>query len=362
MQTPVTVVIIRSPSYSGTTWINILLGCHEDAFALGPANRVLSMLEDPSDTGDKACRVHGETCTFWPQFFKNYDRSGNFYVQLAAATGKRVIVTNNPYTGEAASAHLDHPQVKTRYVNVVRDGRAIVASYLKYHPEADLLETVRDWFAPFAETLPFDPDNHADLSVTYESVVSDQKSFIEAAGSFLGLQYPERFFRFWEFEHHAAAGNPGPLGTIRRHLGRPFAGVDTEESERRYQQLLSDPQTPRLDASWESELGRRDRLIFDHFAGATNERWGYRRDRFNVSEVREFQRLIGESPQSSTPTPAEVQPTPLPPLLREALRPHSLRTEGLHLRPGQVKKLGRNIVAVYLAAVVVVAIVAGLLF
>ena len=38
--TPIRVVVIESLSYSGTTWLNLVLGAHRDAFALGPADRL----------------------------------------------------------------------------------------------------------------------------------------------------------------------------------------------------------------------------------------------------------------------------------------------------------------------------------
>lgn len=37
---PPKVVVIRSVSYAGTTWINLLLGSHPSALYLGPPERI----------------------------------------------------------------------------------------------------------------------------------------------------------------------------------------------------------------------------------------------------------------------------------------------------------------------------------
>jgi len=45
---PVTVVLIESISYTGTTWINFVLGSHERALPLGPADRALQNVDEPA--------------------------------------------------------------------------------------------------------------------------------------------------------------------------------------------------------------------------------------------------------------------------------------------------------------------------
>jgi len=285
----VTVVNIESLSYSGTTWINLLLGCHPRAMALGPPNRVVDLFYEGSSDGHDACRVHAEQCTFWPRFFAQADRSRNFFVQVAELCERDIIVINNAFGGGRAAAELRHPDIMVKRVGVVRDGRAILASYGKYHPESDFLDTITQWFCPFAASVPYERANPDVLSVRYEDVVCDQRGFIDKAGRFIGIEYPQDFVRFWAFPHHLIGCNPGPLALIQRHLGVAFRGVNREEQEQRYQRLLRDPHDVRVDERWKEELGIRDRLVFDFFAGGYNEAWGYERDRFTLSEIRRFQ-------------------------------------------------------------------------
>jgi hypothetical protein len=335
----VTVVVIRSASYTGTTWVNLLLACHPRAFALGPPQHVLEkQVESGADAGGAICKVHHGECPFWPEFLANYDRAGNFYVQLADASGKDVIVLNNPYGGTDAERHLDHPDVLVREIAVVRDGRAILRSYGRYHPEADFVTSVREWFAPFAESFAFDRDDPDALAVTYEEIVRDQRAFLDRAGAFIGIEYPENALRFWEFEHHPIAGNGGTMGLLRRHLGKPFVGTDKEYREERYQRMLETPEQPVHDERWREEWGERDRLLFDHYAGAINARWGYERDRFSAEALAALHADLGDAASAPVPVPPPVA-SALPPGpkvgLCGALAPRRIREHGLHLAPRQ---------------------------
>jgi hypothetical protein len=81
----VTIVAINSLSYTGTTWLNAVLGSHPRSFALGPPKRVY---EKRGSGWDDACLVHGDACPFWPVFHRNYDPKRNFFLQLAEASDR----------------------------------------------------------------------------------------------------------------------------------------------------------------------------------------------------------------------------------------------------------------------------------
>ena len=135
----VRVVVVRSLSFTGTTWLNLVLGSHPRAFTLGPPDRVMNL---PPDAAADACRVHGERCAFWTDFFRQRHADANFFVQLAEFADRDVIVINNPLPHGAAQA-LDHPQIETRPIHMIRDGRAIAASYRRKYPDTPFLDAVR---------------------------------------------------------------------------------------------------------------------------------------------------------------------------------------------------------------------------
>jgi len=352
---PVTVVLIRSLSYTGTTWINALLGCHARALAIGPPNRAYECYRDG---WDDLCRIHGPACTLWPALHETFDPDGNLYLQLADHTGKDVIVINNPYPANKSSRDLEHPDVLVRKVRIVRDGRAVCNSYTRHHPESDFLEAVCDWFLPAAEPFPFDEQDPDVLCLRYEDVVRDPAGAMARAGTFLDLQYSDRFHRYWEFDHHFAAANPGLCATIRRlQTGRPLSGENGDFYEGLCARLEAAPEQPVLDERWTRELSDRERFVFDYYAGDVNERWGYERDRFTTGQVRQFTSELQARPRDSRP--------PLTARLgrRRDRLGRLVRTlaDDLPISPRRTKQLALLLAAVYVLSVAAAALAGWLL-
>ncbi len=358
MKPPVKIVIIHSLSFTGTTWINTLLGCHERAFAMGPPDRVVNL----RDKGwDDACRVHGETCRFWPDFYRKYDKKKNFFLQLADAAQKDYLIINNPILRGAAEKELDSPDVVVKDIYVVRDGRAVSASYCRHYPESDFYDAVKDWFMPSAVNFPFDPDNPDAMSVRYEDVVGDQHAFMRDAGRFLGLEYPEHFYKFWEFDHHITAGNAGTISMIRRFQeGRNFGIKERDFYEGEYQRLKDEPDKPMVDERWREELGERELFLFDHFCGAVNHRWGYPRDKFTVSQMECFLNEIQRA-EGKLPPPALAQNSSKRKSIKEQLHLSVLRSEGLRLEPSQIKSLFLPCLISYITSLFLVSLITYLL-
>jgi len=282
----ITVVDIRSLSYTGTTWINVLLGCHEKAFALGPPDR---FFDRSKWTSQNLCRVHQANCQFWPDFLEKYDPSNNLFVELAKYSGKDIILINNPSLGGKAERHLKDSRVKVMRLYLVRDGRAVVCSYIRKNPKIDFYDAVKEWYLPairgFLTHYPCPPND----TFTYEDITSNQSGFIKAIGSRLGIKYPDNFYRFWEFDHHIIAGNRSVYGLIG-YLGqqRSFAFKDSEFYLGQAERLRCHAEAPIRDERWRDELGPREQYIFDYFCGEFNARMGYLRENFEENESRCF--------------------------------------------------------------------------
>lgn len=302
---PPKVVVIRSLSFTGTTWINVLLGCHPRAFALGSPDRVLGLYDEG---WEDACRVHGPECSFWPAFHEAYDPTGNFYRQLAAFAQRDVIIVNNPVRGGKGEKDLYHPDVILKHVHVVRDGRAVCRSYVRNNPGIDFYHAVKDWFLPSGQAFEFDKQDPDVLCVRYEDLVQDQFAAIQRFGRFLDLDYPDNFYKFWEFDNHVTSGNASVYGMIRRFQdGKPFSGKKKDFYEQAYERLRRNPEKPVYDARWKEDLSRRELFLFDYFCGPINERWRYPRDTFTTGEFRQFSAEMTESP-AALPEGAEVRP------------------------------------------------------
>ncbi|MFT4561413.1 MAG: hypothetical protein ACI9BW_001154 [Gammaproteobacteria bacterium] len=359
MNKPVTVVVIRSLSYTGTTWFNAVLGSHQRAFAHGPPDRTFKMRREP--TGE-SCRIHGLDCPFWSSFWATFDADKNYYLQLAAHADRDVIVINNPIPTEAG-AELRHRDIIVKSIYLIRDGRALAASYRRHTKDASYLDAVTQFLWPSFGQFYFDPDNTEKLSLRYEDVLSDPATALGQVSEFLGFEYPSKALRFWEYEHHLSAGNAGTIA-----LAKIGAGIELSDFRRRefYEQQFQEMQVKGpsafADDAWSVELTNRERFIFDLLWGATNEAFGYERDRFNLREVAGFSdelrhslahESVNEGAAQALLANLEMQPsiakvaTNEPELrlsVREQLRWANLRTRGLNLSPLQVKLLGLKVI------------------
>ena len=272
-------------------------------------------------------------------FSENMKGAKIFSLQLAEISNKEFIIINNPIVHGLADKALNSPDILLKHVYVVRDGRAVCASYCRHHPDSDFYDVVKDWFRPSAINYPFDNSNPDVMAVRYEDVVRNQKDFIMDAGRFIGLEYPENFFKFWEFNHHITAGNAGTIRMISRFQnGKQFGSKNRDFYEGEYQRLKEQPEKPIVDERWKDELGERELFIFDYFCGAINEQWGYTRDRFNVSQIECFKNEI-EQAMGELPPPVAEHVSGTGKNLKEQLNFSTLRSEGLTLRPYHLKVL-----------------------
>lgn len=351
MDTPVTVVVIQSLSYTGTTWLNYVLGSHPDIFGLGPADRPFALSRAEAGT---ACRVHGEACPFWPRFYETWDEGKNFFVHLAETSGKRIIVTNNPLPTGAGTA-LAHPRLDVRPIRFVRDGRAVAESFARKHPQQAFFDVVRDWLAPSFNNFAFDDADPDTLCLRYEDVLADQNGMLGRVGKFVGVSYDESALRFWEHEHHPAAGNAGPINMLRIHQGAslPPTGQTREFYQEQYDKTLADANHTFESDGWKTRLSARERFIFDMVCGEKNAELGYERDRFTIAQMRQFAAEFDVALEPGKAEAAEAPVVAAPPAPVPA--PPPVLVTAPQETPGAVATAsgsGGAVIAVVLAAMV----------
>lgn len=276
----VKVVSIFSASYTGTTWLNYVLASHPAAMYLGPYDRARQNLQQ---FGASACRIHGEGCPFWNGFLRGFDPERNFFLQLAAYSGKTHFLINNPQmNGGEYARDLKHPDIQFLPILIIRDLRAIFASKLRKSKKESAAQVLNDfvlWCAgrPLEVMQEFDP-----LPVVrYEEVRHDLVKVLENIGPGLGLEYSAEAERFWTYDHHPVAGNHGPCSFIAFHQGRPYPDfVGREHYEKQFEQINSGAAIHFNDERWRQELGPSLLRMFDIKYGEINAKMGYPRDSF----------------------------------------------------------------------------------
>lgn len=284
----VKVVVVHSLSYTGTTWINLVLGSHPCAFTLGPPDRVWKMRREG---WDDACRVHGKDCSFWPLFYREYNPDENFYLQLAKFSKSNVIVINNPSV-EHEKVELKHPDIDIKHIQLARDGKYVALSYSK-HMKVDFFDAVVSYVRLELASFKFEQESEDVLALHYEKVLAKQRYFLNCFREFLLLDYKDDAFHFWKHDHHITSGNAGTISFLKFYQGIPVSNFRKKQFyEEQFKQLKTQPDQTFCDDQWKKELGRRELFIFDYFCGSANKRLGYDEDAFTTSERNEYCREI----------------------------------------------------------------------
>jgi hypothetical protein len=267
------VVNVIATSYSGSTWANLILGSHSQAFSVGEMDRLRKW-------NRVFCRMHGEDCPVWNNF--QLHGGDNPFLQLHRLTGKRVFVVNNP---KLYLPDEDHPQIDVRNVLLIRDGRAILASALrKYnHIGITVWKATRGWKKALKKKQRlirrYPPGTS--LCVHYERLQDHTEDVTREICEFLGLPFESAMCRFWDHTHCFISGNIGPLLHVAQAQGmqipplpegifgdRVLPTVDLKP----YQE--QDPANYR-DERWKTELSDRQLRLFGLLAGRFNRSLGY---------------------------------------------------------------------------------------
>lgn len=262
------VVNIIASSYAGSTWLNLVLGAHPAIFSVGELDRLV-------DAGKPACKLHGNDCPFWSRV--NVRANANPFPEISRAAGNRYLVVNNTRRFLDCQSALS---IDSRFIWLVRDGRAIVASTLRKYPGRGVWRATRSWVRAIRHIQELYNSQATDRRrrVIYEQLLQDKRAQVESICRFLGLEFDERMLRYWETEHHFVGGNPGPLlavadaqatGDLHR---QPRAGYRDDLSF----YARSDPARFR-DDRWQRELTDGQLRIFALIAGRLNRALGYPR-------------------------------------------------------------------------------------
>ena len=280
------VVNIVAPSFSGATWANLVLGTHPEAFSIGEMDRIHKM-------GHAVCTLHGESCDVWSRF--DAADSENPFLQLRRLTGHRLFIVNN---SKRFLACQRAPSILSKFVFLVRDGRAVVASAVRKSPEKSIWATAGSWARTIRQKqrLLRKEDRRDIMHVVYENLRGNPAAQFEAICDFLGMTFDDQMIDYSRHPHHFLGGNVGTLSMAARAQGietlfaakhdRGIAEVKMSQSHYRLDDSgrqrqidlgyyhRSDPVSFR-DERWKAELSDWQLRVFAVRAGRLNRALGY---------------------------------------------------------------------------------------
>lgn len=274
-------VVLNSASYTGTTWLSLVLASHERGFALGNPDNLLERYQ--AGAAD-LCFVHGAACPVWQAIRQCMEQDGlSMFQAVVTATGRDVLVIANP-RAPAIRAAIGQAAEDVWEFTLLRDARALAASFRRKHPDTDIVATVERFLYAGHRFSGRPPIHEPARPIRYEDLVEDPAAMLDEIANRIGVPLDRSALAYWRHEHHATGGNGHTLSTVQRAQG-VRTPVQTEPC---YDAFLcaarSGASMVMKDRRWESELSRFDRFVVDLFCGALNARRGYPRDDFDPGE------------------------------------------------------------------------------
>ncbi|MEM1028367.1 MAG: sulfotransferase domain-containing protein [Planctomycetota bacterium] len=205
----ITVVNILAVSFTGSTWLNLMLGTHPEVASIGEFDRVAKM-DRP------ICAIHGDECPLWSRFDTQSDE--NPFLQAARLTGKRILVVNNV---RRMRKQLEDPRIDRRYILLCRDGRAYAASHLKKKPDDNIGQATWKWFREWERRLTWTiKDRHSKTRMLhFEKVSADPTETLRELCRFLDIDDQYDLSQYANAEPHFIGGNVGPVSVVARAHG-----------------------------------------------------------------------------------------------------------------------------------------------
>jgi len=272
MSEKILVINIFSFLYSGSTWVNLMLGSHPEAFSVGEIEAVCC-------GRPFICGVHGPECDLWPRF--DPTEHENPLVQISRLSGKRCLVLSNPRN---SLLWQQDARIESRFIHLIRDGRAVVASTLRKHPERRVRDCARDWKARVLDyrQLLTRLVGDAPPTVMYERLQAHTDGELRRICDAVGLDFEPNMRKFWHKDHHYPWGNRGILFAMKSRRDASASQEDLPESvhapDTRWDldyYARTDPDNF-VDERWRQELSLLQRGLFALTAGRLNLELGYR--------------------------------------------------------------------------------------
>ena len=295
------VVFILGIGRSGSTMLDLILGSHSQGFSLGEISK-LPQIYRQTPSLDAFCPVG----TFWPDHFSDEDAkqlaqglSGrrlrpymplrverwlreitgqdavfNPYTLLAARIRKGLLIDSSKYPDwiarrlEAREFRQDHLQAYV--IHAVRDGRAVLNSYLRAYPELTVDQVSHRWLNNLhaCEQLYASIPTNRRMQVRYEVLATNPESTVRQVCDFLDIRFEQNMLEYWKHDHHYIAGSRSARALIARYRQQPVAS-NTQAVHGDYYSKVD--MTIKLDQRWRQELAEEKIARFYEIIGDLNQ-------------------------------------------------------------------------------------------
>ena len=295
------VVFIMGSGHCGSTLLTLMLGSHPDCFGLGELNS----LPIHYKMGLPLCGICKEKCSFWdelnPKELKSLtavlgNTRLNKYVPLKLEKTIRKILRQDqvfkPYSylfsklkeNILIDSSKGLPWIKQKInatefssgdlegylIHLVRDGRAVVSSYLRRFKSLTVETCAEGWRERTIQKNEFYdqfPDDRKIL-VRYEKLATEPEKTLATICELLGIDFTQEMIRYWQGDHHVISGNSGVRSLIWKNKKEEIEAQLCNKNDKYYDNVGSQI---KLDLRWKEELSKEQEAVFNQIAGDINK-------------------------------------------------------------------------------------------
>lgn len=297
---PRKVLFILGIGRSGSTMLDLMLGSHSEGFSLGEISKVPEIYQR-NPTPSAFC----PNSSFWEERFTQVEArhlamglSGqrlhrliplklekavrefthtdavlNPYTLLFDKIPKSLLVDSSKYpdwVGRRLQAReFTGGRIQAYICHMVRDGRAVLNSYLRAYPNLSVRQVSQRWLdnllacEAIFDRFPYDYK----MQVRYEELATKSEQTMQKVCEWLGLPFEIGMLEYWKGDHHYVAGSRSARALIARYREQPIASNVQAVHGDYYQKM---DLTIKLDQRWRHELAPEKLEQFYKFIGDRN--------------------------------------------------------------------------------------------
>ncbi|NJL00958.1 MAG: sulfotransferase [Spirulinaceae cyanobacterium RM2_2_10] len=294
-----TVVFIMGIGRSGSTLLDLMLGSHPRAFSLGEISKLPQFVskgwrlcplpesrfwEDnftPEEmqtlargfSGHRLHRAIPLKLERWVRGWLGKDAILNPYTQLFTKIDRDVLIDSSKYsswlTRRLEAREFRQQRLQSYLIHMVRDGRAVLNSYLRIYPDQGAEALSQRWLSELQKKTVIYEQFPSDrkLIIHYENLAADPQGTLQQICELIGLEFVPDMVEYWKHDHHHIVGSRGTNATIAKYRGR--------QAEREVQSIHGDFYDKlnfeiKLDLRWQKELSAADLATFERIVGDRN--------------------------------------------------------------------------------------------
>ena len=297
------VIFIMSSGHSGSSLLALILGSHPDCFSAGELvglpnryrkQKPIDCVNMTSDFWENTfgkeglkqlANVLGNTRlnSYIPltieqkvrQFLKQ-DQVFNPYCFMFSRLDQKSVIIDASKASQWINNRLKAQEFRSEtidayLIHLVRDGRAVVNSYLRKYPHWDMKKISQKWLTKTklrtAFFEKFNPDKK--IQIAYEQLATNPHQTIEKLCNFVNIDFLPSMIEYWKYVHHDISGNDGAYSLIRRYRGQEIENKVEQKINGDYYNNVDI--AIKLDLRWKRELAPEKLAVFEEIAGEVNK-------------------------------------------------------------------------------------------